>query len=385
CRFAERCDFAWQTCHDIEPAWLEDAGGRGVRCHLYDPNHPPPAAAAAGAAVETLTGRTAAPRELLAVNGLKVHFPIHKGLFKRTVGHVYAVDDVDIHIPTGRTLALVGESGCGKTTAGKAILQLLRPTAGSVRFDGDELTRLRGEALRRRRREFQIIFQDPFSSMNPRMQVGDIIEEGMVAQGLLPDATARTRRVAELLDQVGLRPEHARRYPHEFSGGQRQRICVARALAVEPRLIICDEPTSALDVSVQAQILNLLKRLQLELELAYLFITHNISVVAYLADRVAVMYLGRIVEEGPVGRVLTEPQHPYTQALLSAVPTLDADGGREVIRLEGDIPSPSNPPAGCHFHPRCPQAMPICRQDYPDRFKIGGESHWARCWLCNNN
>ena len=379
CRFAERCESAWQVCREVEPAWLEDADGRGVRCHLYDPNHPHPAAAAAVPAPEKLGKRTAAPRELLEVSGLKVHFPIHKGLFKRTVGHVYAVDDVDIRIPTGRTLALVGESGCGKTTAGKAILQLLRPTAGSVRFDGDELTRLRGEALRRRRREFQIIFQDPFSSMNPRMQVGDIIEEGMVAQGLLPDAAARERRVAELLEQVGLRPEHVRRYPHEFSGGQRQRICVARALAVEPRLIICDEPTSALDVSVQAQILNLLKRLQLELDLAYLFITHNISVVAYLADRVAVMYLGRIVEEGPVERVLTAPQHPYTRALLSAVPTIDA-GGREVIRLEGDIPSPSNPPAGCHFHPRCPQAMERCRRAYPERFERGSE-HWARCWL----
>ncbi|BAZ93984.1 ABC transporter ATP-binding protein [Thiohalobacter sp. COW1] len=380
CRFAERCESAWQTCRELEPAWLEDTGGRGVRCHLYDPNHPHPAAAAAVAASEKLGKRTAAPRELLDVSGLKVHFPIHKGLFKRTVGHVYAVDDVDIRIPSGCTLALVGESGCGKTTVGKSILQLLRPTAGSVRFDGDELTRLRGEALRRRRREFQIIFQDPFSSMNPRMQVGEIIEEGMVAQGLLPDTAARERRVAELLDQVGLRPEHARRYPHEFSGGQRQRICVARALAVEPRLIICDEPTSALDVSVQAQILNLLKRLQLELDLAYLFITHNISVVAYLADRVAVMYLGRIVEEGPVDRVLTDPQHPYTQALLSAVPTLDAGGGREVIRLEGDIPSPSNPPAGCHFHPRCPQAMERCRRAYPERFERGSE-HWARCWL----
>ncbi|RRQ20820.1 ABC transporter ATP-binding protein [Thiohalobacter thiocyanaticus] len=380
CRFADRCASAWRTCHEVEPAWLEEADGRGVRCHLYDPAHPNPPAAGSEAEPDRLAARSAAPRDLLEVSRLKVHFPIHKGLFKRTVGHVYAVDDVDIHIPTGRTLALVGESGCGKTTVGKAILQLLRPTAGSVRFDGDELTRLRGEALRRRRREFQIIFQDPFSSMNPRMQVGDIIEEGMVAQGLVPDAGARRQRVEELLEQVGLRPEHARRYPHEFSGGQRQRICVARALAVEPRLIICDEPTSALDVSVQAQILNLLKRLQLELDLAYLFITHNISVVAYLADRVAVMYLGRIVEEGPVDRVLTDPQHPYTRALLSAVPRIDTDTGREVIRLEGDIPSPSNPPTGCHFHPRCPQAMERCRQAYPDRFERGSE-HWARCWL----
>jgi peptide/nickel transport system ATP-binding protein len=309
--------------------------------------------------------------DLLQVNDLKVHFPVHKGVFRRVAGHVYAVDGVSLEIPRGQTLALVGESGCGKTTVGKGILQLLRPTAGSVQFDGAELTRLRGERLRRARSDFQFIFQDPYSSMNPRMMVGDIVEEGMTAQGIGKTKAERRERVAQLFGHVGLSPTHVNRYPHEFSGGQRQRICIARALAVEPRLVICDEPTSALDVSVQAQILNLLKQLQNELGLSYLFITHNLSVVSYLADRVAVMYLGRIVEEGPVGDVLEDPLHPYTQALLSAVPQIEPDSRRAYIRLEGDLPSPSNPPRGCHFHPRCPQAIPQCRNSYPDATRHG--------------
>jgi peptide/nickel transport system ATP-binding protein len=311
---------------------------------------------------------------------LKVYFPIHRGLFKRTVGYVRAVDGVSLEIPSGQALALVGESGCGKTTVGKGILQLLPATGGSVKFENLELTQLKGEALRRQRSKFQIIFQDPYSSMNPRMSVGDIIEEGMVAQRIGGSAAQRRQRVLELLDQVGLRAEHVRRYPHEFSGGQRQRICIARALAVDPKLIVCDEPTSALDVSVQAQILNLLRDLQHSLGLAYLFITHNISVVSYLAERVAVMYLGRIVEEGAVAEVLDRPRHPYTQALLSAVPSIDAATHREVIRLQGDLPSPSSPPQGCHFHPRCPQAMPVCREHYPDVSKVS-PGHRLRCHL----
>jgi peptide/nickel transport system ATP-binding protein len=296
------------------------------------------------------------------------------------VGHVRAVDGVSLDIPAGQTMALVGESGCGKTTVGKGILQLLKTTSGCVSFEGLDLTRLKGEALRQHRSDFQIIFQDPFSSMNPRMTVGDIIEEGMIAQRIGGSKQQRAARVETLLDQVGLRPEHARRYPHEFSGGQRQRICIARALAVKPKLIICDEPTSALDVSVQAQILNLLKELQHSLGLSYLFITHDISVVAYLADRVAVMYLGRIVEEGDVADVLDNPQHPYTQALLSAVPKIDADTGRKMIRLEGDMPSPSSPPSGCHFHPRCPRAMPECRNEYPGASRVS-ETHSVQCHL----
>jgi peptide/nickel transport system ATP-binding protein len=249
-----------------------------------------------------------------------------------------------------------------------------------VLFEGMDLAQLKGEALRQRRSDFQIIFQDPFSSMNPRMTVGDIIEEGMIAQRTGGTKQQRGAQVKTLLEQVGLRPEHSHRYPHEFSGGQRQRICIARALAVKPKLIVCDEPTSALDVSVQAQILNLLKDLQRSLGLSYLFITHDISVVAYLADRVAVMYLGRIVEEGDVADVLDNPQHPYTQALLSAVPKIDADSGQKMIRLEGDMPSPSNPPSGCHFHPRCPQAMSECNLEYPGTSRVS-DTHSVRCHL----
>jgi peptide/nickel transport system ATP-binding protein len=313
------------------------------------------------------------------VRDLKVHFPIRKGLFKRTAGYVKAVDGVSLEIGAGRTLGLVGESGCGKTTVGKAILQLIRPQ-GQVEFGGVELTRLRGAALRERRRDFQIIFQDPYASLNPRMRVAEILSEGMASLGVEPNTAARTKRVAEILDQVGLARDSVERYPHEFSGGQRQRIAIARALAVRPKLIVCDEPTSALDVSVQAQILNLLKSLQRELGLSYLFITHNIAVVEYLAHEVAVMYLGRIVERGTMDEVLRAPKHPYTQALLAAVPKIEAGSGREVIRLEGELPSPVNPPSGCHFHPRCPKVMPECRERYPENFKLS-ETRGVACWL----
>jgi peptide/nickel transport system ATP-binding protein len=384
CRFAGRCDRGWSHCERAVPDWFETGNEAGVRCHLADPHISAPDSRADDVGVATgqqVYGQDAAQRaELLQVDGLKVFFPIHKGFFKRVVGHVRAVDDVSIRIPRGQTLALVGESGCGKTTAGKAILQLLDATAGRVRFEDVELTALRGEALRRRRRDFQIIFQDPFSSMNPRMSVGDIIEEGMTAQRIGGTAPQRRQRVQQLLEQVGLRPEQAQRYPHEFSGGQRQRICIARALAVNPKLIVCDEPTSALDVSVQAQILNLLQDLQSELGLSYLFITHDLSVVSYLADRVAVMYLGRIVEEGEVHEVLDSPRHPYTEALLSAVPSIDAASETTVIRLEGDLPSPSSPPAGCHFHPRCPRAMAECARSYPQRTDLSA-THQVRCHL----
>ena len=381
CRFAERCDRAWELCNSQVPGWFDTATGQGVRCHLADPTLSAPADSTQAAVSVAHGPRADSDGEvLLEVSGLKVHFPIQKGLFKRTVGYVRAVDGVSLDVPAGQTLALVGESGCGKTTVGKGILQLLRTTAGSVSFEGLDLARLKGEALRQRRSDFQIIFQDPFSSMNPRMTVGDIVEEGMIAQRIGSTKQQRGVEVKTLLEQVGLRPEHAHRYPHEFSGGQRQRICIARALAVKPKLIVCDEPTSALDVSVQAQILNLLKDLQSSLGLSYLFITHDISVVAYLADRVAVMYLGRIVEEGDVAEVLDNPQHPYTQALLSAVPKIDADTGQQMIRLEGDMPSPSNPPTGCHFHPRCPQAMPECSSEYPGTSRVS-DTHAVRCHL----
>jgi peptide/nickel transport system ATP-binding protein len=381
CRFAERCDVGWDYCRNHIPAWNAVPGRQFARCHRADPSIAAPAVPAAAQPATGAGGSRPVQDEgaLLEVSGLQVHFPIHKGIFKRVAGYVYAVDGVSLAIPRASTLALVGESGCGKTTAGKGILQLIRPSGGSVRFDGTELTRLRGEALRRRRADFQFIFQDPYSSMNPRMMVADIVEEGMLAQNIGKTRAQRQARVASLFDQVGLSPGHTQRYPHEFSGGQRQRICIARALAVDPQLVICDEPTSALDVSVQAQILNLLKQLQASLGLSYLFITHNLSVVSYLADRVAVMYLGRIVEEGPVTEVLEHPQHPYTRALLSAVPTLDNDSRREIIRLAGDLPSPARPPAGCHFHPRCPEAMPQCAQSYPEDY--GTPGHPVRCYL----
>jgi len=328
------------------------------------------------AANETLE----AGKSILEVSRLKVHFPIHKGLFKRIVGQVKAVDGVSIGLQRSRTVALVGESGCGKTTVGKALLQLLRPTAGSVEYNGMELTHMTTRELRSHRRDLQIIFQDPYSSMNPRMMVGDIIEEGMLAQKIGASASERQQRIDALLKQVGLSAEAKHRYPHEFSGGQRQRICIARALAVNPKVIVCDEPTSALDVSVQAQILNLLKGLQDELGLAYLFITHNMSVVEYLAHTVAVMYLGRIVEQGRVEEVLKSPKHPYTQALLSAVPTLDEATQRDVIHLQGDLPSPVNPPQGCHFHPRCPHVTDACREHYPRYTKLS-DTHSVNCFL----
>jgi peptide/nickel transport system ATP-binding protein len=375
CRFADRCAAVEPRCHEQLPPW-QGSSERGYRCHLT------PEAIAAVLPTVPAAARQAASFEgaLLQVTQLRVHFPIQKGVLRRVVGHVKAVDGIDIEIPAGRTVALVGESGCGKTTVGKAILRLVAPTDGRVEFDGQDLASLRASELRRLRRQFQIIFQDPASSMNPRMLVEDIVAEGMVAQGIGADRAERRQRVEALLQQVGLPASAADRYPHEFSGGQRQRIAIARALAVEPRLIVCDEPTSALDVSVQAQVLNLLKQLQADLGLSYLFITHNISVVAYLADEVAVMYLGRIVEYGSVATVLNAPQHPYTAALLSAVPVADPDHERPVIRLEGDMPSPVDPPSGCHFHPRCPHAQPLCREHYPDAVEAGA-GHLVKCWM----
>ncbi len=387
CRFEGRCDYAWTPCREQLPEWHHIGSDHVVRCHRADAvmlADWPEISVDKGAQLHRPSESESTEQTLLNVKGLKVHFRIHKGLFKRAAGYVYAVDGIDIQIARGKTLALVGESGCGKTTAGKAILQLNRATAGNVLFEGEDLSQLSGERLRQRRCDFQIIFQDPFSSMNPRMMIGDIIEEGMIAQGVGGNVQQRRLKVDTLLEHVGLSATMRNRYPHEFSGGQRQRICIARALALEPKLIICDEPTSALDVSVQAQILNLLKELQAEFGISFLFITHNISVVAYLADDVAVMYLGRIVERGKVAEVLETPLHPYTQALLSAVPTIDQETKQEVLRVEGDIPSPITPPSGCHFHPRCPQAMPKCREIYPHDF-AKTDTHAARCYLLQDS
>ena len=376
CRFAERCAQVMPVCRELSPEWRTAASAHQLRCHW---------SGQAGVAAELpCLAQDGTPeaedKPFLAVDALKVHFPIRRGLLQRTVGHVRAVDGVSLAISAGRTLALVGESGCGKTTVGKALLQLIKPTAGSVRLGGSELVGMKPKQLRAARRHVQMVFQDPFASLNPRLRVGEIIGEGMAALGVAGESAAQARAVAALLKQVGLPEDAAGRYPHEFSGGQRQRIAIARALAVQPELLVCDEPTSALDVSVQAQILNLLKHLQAELGVAFLFITHNFAVVEYLAHDVAVMYLGRIVERGRADEVLRSPRHPYTRALLSAVPVPSLDAPSAIIRLPGETPSPANPPAGCHFHPRCPQATVQCRQSYPETTSISA-THTVNCHL----
>jgi peptide/nickel transport system ATP-binding protein len=389
CRFADRCEFAFGRCRVENPAPIEIGAGHSVRCHLYD-DRSQESEVRRQQRLEAQSTVAASPAlsepesSLLSVQDLKVHFPIRRGILQSVVAHVKAVDGVSLDIHSHRTLALVGESGCGKTTVGKGILQLVPVTSGQVTFDGHDFTGLSARQLRPLRKDIQIVFQDPYSSLNPRMRVMEIIEEGMASLRGGDSERPRQERVDVLLQQVGLLPEMKYRYPHEFSGGQRQRIAIARALAVEPKLLICDEPTSALDVSVQAQILNLLKDLQTRLGLAYLFITHNISVVEFLAHEVAVMYLGRIVERGQVDEVLRNPKHPYTRALLSAVPVIDVATKRDVIRLQGDLPSPINPPPGCHFNPRCPNVMPECRQRYPGTTALS-PTHDVRCFLYGKN
>ncbi len=320
---------------------------------------------------------------LLQVQGLKTWFPIKKGMLSRTVGHVKAVDGVSFDIKPGETLGLVGESGCGKTTVGRTLLRLIPAHAGQVSFEGRDVFNMAGEDLRKVRRDMQIIFQDPYSNLNPRMDVRSIIGEALVVHGIAKGQELEDR-VASLMKRVGLLPEQMRRYPHEFSGGQRQRIGIARALALEPKFIVCDEAVSALDVSVQAQVLNLLQKLQDEDGIAYLFISHDLSVVRHISDRVAVMYLGRIVELADVDELYDAPAHPYTRALLSAIPVAKPGRTKDRVRLEGDVPNPINPPTGCHFHPRCPlvkagEGVPECSTGNPPDQVFVNPEHFAAC------
>ncbi|MDR2678339.1 MAG: ABC transporter ATP-binding protein [Zoogloeaceae bacterium] len=377
CRFAGRCARGQAVCREQAPPWLEeDAHGAGIRCHFpgagAERGHAEDASAAARTPVST-------DAPLLRLEGLAVHFPIRKGLLQRTREVVRAVDGVSLTLSPGKTLALVGESGCGKSTAGRALLRLVPWTAGQLFWADKPVPLHDARRWRDLRRQMQMVFQDPFASLNPRLTVGEILLEGMVALGVTASLREGRPALEKLLAQVGLAAEVMARYPHEFSGGQRQRIAIARALAVSPQVLICDEPTSALDVSVQAQILNLLKDLQAELGLACLFISHNFAVVRYLAHEIAVMYLGRVVERGEAGKVLAAPAHPYTRALLSAVPTLDGKDDA-IIRLKGEPPSVIDPPSGCHFHPRCPQACPECRERSPEVREVS-EGHWVACHL----
>lgn len=316
---------------------------------------------------------------LLRVSGLQTWYPIRQGLMRRQTGWVQAVSDVSFEIASGQTFALVGESGCGKTTVGRSILRLESAQKGEVFFEGRDLLKLDSNSMRAARQHLQIIFQDPMASLDPRMRIRDQIAEGMRSFGIGRNESDRLARVRALLERVQLDPDTLDRYPHEFSGGQRQRICIARALAVEPRLIVCDESVSALDVSIQAQILNLLRDLQEELGLSYLFITHDLSVVRYLAHQVAVMYLGKIVEQGPTERIFDAPAHPYTKALLAAIPSVDPERRGGALAVLGDVPSPSDPPAGCHFHTRCDVVMERCRRQVPPLFEL--EEGCSRCFL----
>lgn len=325
---------------------------------------------------QTLPNKTA---PLLKVRNLKKHFPVHSGFFSRISAWVKAVDNISFDIYAGETLGLVGESGCGKTTAGRALLRLIEPSEGTIYFDGNDLLKIKAARLRRLRSQMQIIFQDPYSSLNPRLTVGNIVGEALKVHGIAK-GTDLDRRVSKILDKVGLSLSYITRYPHEFSGGQRQRIGIARALALEPKFIVCDEAVSALDVSIQAQIINLLRDLQTEYHLAYLFISHDLNVVQHIADRVAVMYLGKIVEMSSTKKLFESPKHPYTQALIAANPIPDPNIAHDAKPLAGDVPSPLNPPTGCHFHTRCPLVMEKCQSVEPPRTEIGKGEEKQLVW-----
>jgi peptide/nickel transport system ATP-binding protein len=384
CAFHPRCRFAQDICRTQMPPLFPLEGGSKARCWKYDPVQGKLFLSARrddslGGAVPGDSAQAAGPKggaPLLSVRNLVKHFPIKGGLFQTTVGHVRAVDDISFDIQEGETFGLVGESGCGKTTTGRLVLRLLERTSGSVSFEGRDVFSLSRSEMRPLRKDLQIVFQDPFASLNPRMTVGDILRQGFIIHKV--DGRARTNeRIVELLHLVGLEADHMQRYPHQFSGGQRQRIGVARAIALNPKLVVCDEPVSALDVSIQAQILNLLEELQQRLKLSYLFIAHDLSVVKHIADRVAVMYLGKIVEHARCEDLFAAPLHPYTEALLSAVPVPDVTTPRSRIVLEGDVPNPSNPPPGCRFHTRCRYVMDVCRRQEPQLIDAGGGHHVA--------
>ncbi len=383
CKFSPRCPYAFDRCFAQEPPLVSVDSGRTVRCWLYDNGD---VSAAPSHRVELVRAPAVASTmdpdtTILDVQHLKKYFPIKRGVFQRTAGYVQAVDDITFDLHRGETLGLVGESGCGKSTAGRAILRLTDPSDGVVRFAGTNLAGIEGKDLKEMRRRMQIIFQDPFSSLNPRRTVGSILAQPIKLHKIVPSKEVGNR-VSELLERVGLNPSHAERYPHEFSGGQRQRIGIARAISVNPDFIIADEPVSALDVSIQAQIINLMQDLQTEMGLSYIFIAHDLSVVRSVSDRVAVMYLGQIVELGENANIYDDPLHPYTRALLSAVPSVNPERGQRVDRivLEGDVPSPINPPSGCRFHTRCPYAFDTCSQIAPSLLNVGN-NHQVRCHL----